>query len=176
MHSKTKCSQMVNIPGAIKKSVALWGKLVARVWVFISICVYKKGVLNNTKVLHAGQRKFPKNGTLSRTTSGLAWDTRNSNNSYSEESYQAWCPCRQISNCKSKSSFIILDHISLSSQCNSFFLLKSQQYNFVGRILGPRGNSLKRVEAMTECRVYIRGCGSVKDSIKVKLVLFKYAL
>ena len=50
------------------------------------------------------------------------------------------------------------------------FRLKSQQYNFVGRILGPRGNSLKRVEAMTECRVYIRGCGSVKDSIKVKLV------
>ncbi|KAG5107181.1 hypothetical protein JHK84_044088 [Glycine max] len=40
------------------------------------------------------------------------------------------------------------------------------QFNFVGRILGPRGNSLKRVEAMTECRVYIRGCGSVKDSIK----------
>ncbi|KAG5625713.1 hypothetical protein H5410_010931 [Solanum commersonii] len=39
-------------------------------------------------------------------------------------------------------------------------------YNFVGRILGPRGNSLKRVEAITECRVYIRGQGSVKDSIK----------
>ncbi|XP_038996087.1 KH domain-containing protein At1g09660/At1g09670-like [Hibiscus syriacus] len=38
--------------------------------------------------------------------------------------------------------------------------------NFVGRILGPRGNSLKRVEAMTECRVYIRGKGSVKDSVK----------
>ncbi|KAK4254461.1 hypothetical protein QN277_009843 [Acacia crassicarpa] len=43
---------------------------------------------------------------------------------------------------------------------------KYPNYNFVGRILGPRGNSLKRVEAMTECRVYIRGCGSVKDSIK----------
>ncbi|KAG5100600.1 hypothetical protein JHK82_045652 [Glycine max] len=43
------------------------------------------------------------------------------------------------------------------------------QFNFVGRILGPRGNSLKRVEAMTECRVYIRGCGSVKDSIKKNL-------
>ncbi|KAK9214020.1 hypothetical protein WN944_006006 [Citrus x changshan-huyou] len=40
------------------------------------------------------------------------------------------------------------------------------QFNFVGRILGPRGNSLKRVEAMTECRVFIRGRGSVKDSIK----------
>lgn len=41
------------------------------------------------------------------------------------------------------------------------------QYNFVGRLLGPRGNSLKRVEASTQCRVYIRGCGSVKDSVKV---------
>ncbi|OAY45040.1 KH domain-containing protein At1g09660/At1g09670 isoform X2 [Manihot esculenta] len=44
---------------------------------------------------------------------------------------------------------------------------KYPNYNFVGRILGPRGNSLKRVEAMTECRVYIRGKGSVKDSVKV---------
>lgn len=43
---------------------------------------------------------------------------------------------------------------------------KYPHYNFVGRILGPRGNSLKRVEAMTECRVYIRGRGSVKDSGK----------
>ncbi|CAL8998219.1 unnamed protein product [Prunus brigantina] len=43
---------------------------------------------------------------------------------------------------------------------------KYPHYNFVGRILGPRGNSLKRVEAMTECRVYIRGRGSVKDSVK----------
>ncbi|KAE8709268.1 KH domain-containing protein [Hibiscus syriacus] len=43
---------------------------------------------------------------------------------------------------------------------------KYPNYNFVGRILGPRGNSLKRVEAMTECRVYIRGKGSVKDSAK----------
>ncbi|KAJ3694714.1 hypothetical protein LUZ60_000091 [Juncus effusus] len=37
------------------------------------------------------------------------------------------------------------------------------QYNFVGRILGPRGNSLKRVEASTDCRVLIRGRGSIKD-------------
>ncbi|KAI6701752.1 hypothetical protein NL676_016076 [Syzygium grande] len=43
---------------------------------------------------------------------------------------------------------------------------KYPSYNFVGRILGPRGNSLKRVEAMTQCRVYIRGKGSVKDSVK----------
>lgn len=43
---------------------------------------------------------------------------------------------------------------------------KFPNYNFVGRLLGPRGNSLKRVEANTQCRVYIRGRGSVKDSIK----------
>ncbi|KAF5179981.1 Kh domain-containing protein [Thalictrum thalictroides] len=43
---------------------------------------------------------------------------------------------------------------------------KFPNFNFVGRLLGPRGNSLKRVEATTQCRVYIRGRGSVKDSIK----------
>ncbi|XP_008786388.1 KH domain-containing protein At1g09660/At1g09670-like isoform X2 [Phoenix dactylifera] len=43
---------------------------------------------------------------------------------------------------------------------------KFPNYNFVGRLLGPRGNSLKRVEATTQCRVYIRGQGSVKDTLK----------
>lgn len=40
---------------------------------------------------------------------------------------------------------------------------KYPTYNFVGRLLGPRGNSLKRVEASTDCRVLIRGHGSIKD-------------
>ncbi|KAA8517615.1 hypothetical protein F0562_015089 [Nyssa sinensis] len=39
-------------------------------------------------------------------------------------------------------------------------------FNFVGRLLGPRGNSLKRLEATTGCRVYIRGKGSIKDPDK----------
>ncbi|CAK9321965.1 unnamed protein product [Citrullus colocynthis] len=43
---------------------------------------------------------------------------------------------------------------------------KYPNYNFVGRLLGPRGNSLKRVEALTECRVYIRGKGSIKDALE----------
>ncbi|XP_019196423.1 PREDICTED: KH domain-containing protein At5g56140-like isoform X3 [Ipomoea nil] len=43
-------------------------------------------------------------------------------------------------------------------------------YNFVGRLLGPRGNSLKRVEASTDCRVLIRGCGSIKDPAKEELM------
>ncbi|KAI5674627.1 hypothetical protein M9H77_14991 [Catharanthus roseus] len=44
------------------------------------------------------------------------------------------------------------------------------QFNFVGRLLGPRGNSLKRVEASTECRVLIRGRGSIKDPAKEELM------
>jgi rRNA processing protein Krr1/Pno1 len=48
------------------------------------------------------------------------------------------------------------------------------QFNFVGRILGPRGNSLKRVEASTGCRVFIRGKGSIKDPGKVREVFSPY--
>ncbi|XP_022857613.1 KH domain-containing protein At5g56140-like isoform X2 [Olea europaea var. sylvestris] len=43
-------------------------------------------------------------------------------------------------------------------------------YNFVGRLLGPRGNSLKRVEATTECRVLIRGRGSIKDPAREEMM------
>ncbi|KAJ6376829.1 hypothetical protein OIU76_025889 [Salix suchowensis] len=47
---------------------------------------------------------------------------------------------------------------------------KYPNYNFVGRLLGPRGNSLKRVEANTECRVLIRGRGSIKDPAKEEMM------
>ncbi|KAJ4875411.1 KH domain-containing protein [Raphanus sativus] len=43
-------------------------------------------------------------------------------------------------------------------------------YNFVGRLLGPRGNSLKRVEASTDCRVLIRGRGSIKDPVQEEMM------
>ncbi|PSR85435.1 KH domain-containing protein [Actinidia chinensis var. chinensis] len=43
-------------------------------------------------------------------------------------------------------------------------------FNFVGRLLGPRGNSLRRVEASTECRVLIRGRGSIKDPAKEEMM------
>uniref|UniRef100_A0A1D1ZBE0 KH domain-containing protein At5g56140 n=1 Tax=Anthurium amnicola TaxID=1678845 RepID=A0A1D1ZBE0_9ARAE len=47
---------------------------------------------------------------------------------------------------------------------------KFPTYNFVGRLLGPRGNSLKRVEAMTECRILIRGRGSIKDPAQEEMM------
>ncbi|CAL9195095.1 unnamed protein product [Musa hybrid cultivar] len=43
-------------------------------------------------------------------------------------------------------------------------------YNFVGRLLGPRGNSLKRIEATTGCRVLIRGRGSIKDPAREEMM------
>lgn len=36
---------------------------------------------------------------------------------------------------------------------------------FIGRILGPRGISVKQLEAQTDCRILIRGKGSVKVSL-----------
>ncbi|KAI0502405.1 KH domain-containing protein At5g56140 [Dendrobium catenatum] len=47
---------------------------------------------------------------------------------------------------------------------------KYPTYNFVGRLLGPRGNSLKRLEATTECRVLIRGRGSIKDPAREEMM------
>ncbi|KAK6934684.1 STAR protein, homodimerization region [Dillenia turbinata] len=43
-------------------------------------------------------------------------------------------------------------------------------FNFVGRLLGPRGHSLKRVEASTDCRVLIRGRGSIKDPAREEMM------
>ncbi|CAJ2671047.1 unnamed protein product [Trifolium pratense] len=61
----------------------------------------------------------------------------------------------------SPSSFTVKRILRLEIPVDTF-----PNFNFVGRLLGPRGNSLKRVEATTGCRVYIRGKGSIKDPDK----------
>ncbi|XP_038972817.1 KH domain-containing protein At5g56140 isoform X1 [Phoenix dactylifera] len=73
-------------------------------------------------------------------------------------------------------------HGWLGSQCSSSNLIvkktirvdipvdKYPTYNFVGRLLGPRGNSLKRVEASTECHILIRGRGSIKDPTQEEMM------
>lgn len=58
----------------------------------------------------------------------------------------------------SPSSYIVKKILRLEIPVDNY-----PNFNFVGRLLGPRGNSLKRVEASTGCRVYIRGKGSIKD-------------
>jgi protein quaking len=39
-------------------------------------------------------------------------------------------------------------------------------YNFVGRILGPRGMTAKQLEQETGCKIMIRGKGSMRDKLK----------
>lgn len=40
------------------------------------------------------------------------------------------------------------------------------QYNFIGLIIGPRGNTQKKMEQETGCKISIRGKGSVKEGSK----------
>lgn len=47
-----------------------------------------------------------------------------------------------------------------------FFL----QFNFVGKLLGPRGNSLKRLQEETLTKMSILGKGSMRDKTKVRPV------
>ena len=39
---------------------------------------------------------------------------------------------------------------------------KNPEFKLIGRILGPRGISLRQLEAETHCKIVIRGKGSVK--------------
>lgn len=41
-------------------------------------------------------------------------------------------------------------------------------YNFIGLIIGPRGNTQKRMEKETNCKIAIRGKGSVKEGSRGK--------
>jgi protein quaking len=59
---------------------------------------------------------------------------------------------------QSPSSYILKKILRLEIPTDSY-----PNFNFIGRLLGPRGNSLKRIEASTGCRVFIRGKGSIKD-------------
>ena len=42
---------------------------------------------------------------------------------------------------------------------------ENPQYNFVGLILGPRGNHLKELEQRTNTRIMIKGKGSIKEGM-----------
>lgn len=46
------------------------------------------------------------------------------------------------------------------------------QYNFVGRILGPRGLTAKQLEAETGCKIMVRGKSSMRDKKKVNSSAF----
>lgn len=56
-------------------------------------------------------------------------------------------------------------------QCVNFdeFYMMSLQFNFVGRILGPRGMTAKELEQFTGCKIMVRGKGSMRDKKKVRI-------
>ncbi|GBP49450.1 Protein held out wings [Eumeta japonica] len=43
---------------------------------------------------------------------------------------------------------------------------RKQKFNFVGRILGPRGMTAKQLEQETGCKIMVRGKGSMRDKKK----------
>lgn len=45
-------------------------------------------------------------------------------------------------------------------------LKKKKQFNFVGKLLGPKGNSMKRLQEDTMCKMAVLGRGSMKDRKK----------
>lgn len=64
-------------------------------------------------------------------------------------------------------SFTLTLHSSLDSLFFSLSLSLYLQYNFVGRILGPRGLTAKQLEAETGCKIMVRGKSSMRDKKKV---------
>lgn len=57
--------------------------------------------------------------------------------------------------CKSDKIFVPID--------------KHPEYNFVGRILGPRGMTAKQLEQETGCKIMVRGKGSMRDRKKEEM-------
>ncbi|KAA3670425.1 protein quaking [Paragonimus westermani] len=48
---------------------------------------------------------------------------------------------------------------------------ENPNYNFVGRLLGPRGLTAKQLEQDLECKIMVRGRGSLRDKKKVSYSL-----
>lgn len=55
-----------------------------------------------------------------------------------------------------------------------FFFLLCLQFNFVGKLLGPRGNSMKRLQEETGVKMSILGKGSMRDKDKVGKIGFVF--
>ncbi|CAG0886891.1 unnamed protein product [Cyprideis torosa] len=49
-------------------------------------------------------------------------------------------------------------------------------FNFVGRILGPRGMTAKQLEQETGCKIMVRGRGSMRDKKKLRVVWTEIAI
>lgn len=67
------------------------------------------------------------------------------------------------------SAFLFYAHVLEALICLSDALFPSvSQFNFVGKLLGPRGNSMKRLQEETGVKMSILGKGSMRDKGKVR--------
>lgn len=72
-------------------------------------------------------------------------------------------------------SFVELMDFNLGNRLRQHIIIKVinyyihfvLQFNFVGRLLGPRGLTTKQLELDTGCKILIRGQGSMRDKQKV---------
>ncbi|XP_070573571.1 KH domain-containing, RNA-binding, signal transduction-associated protein 2-like [Ptychodera flava] len=69
---------------------------------------------------------------------------------------------------KAKSKFLELDKDKTMKLVGKILLpvKDHSKFNFVGKILGPRGNSLERLQEDTGSRITILGKGSMRDKNK----------
>ncbi|XP_016317326.1 protein quaking-like [Sinocyclocheilus anshuiensis] len=68
-----------------------------------------------------------------------------------------------------KRSFELPDAVGPIVQLQEKLFVPVKEYpdfNFVGRILGPRGLTAKQLEAETGCKIMVRGKGSMRDKKK----------
>jgi len=65
----------------------------------------------------------------------------------------------------------IIDLIESSISLFLFSNLPKTKYNFVGKLLGPKGNSLKWLQEQTQTKMAILGRGSMRNKDKVRATL-----
>jgi hypothetical protein len=87
-------------------------------------------------------------------------DIARTNRSSSTNDREALRACQRSSRGKLNKMFIIL---IISVTQISYSIVK---FNFVGRILGPRGMTAKQLEQETGCKIMVRGKGSMRDKTK----------
>ena len=67
-------------------------------------------------------------------------------------------------------SYNILNNCIWYNYVNNFVLIFRflfLQFNFVGKLLGPKGNSMKRLQEETMTKMAVLGRGSMRDKQKV---------
>ena len=62
----------------------------------------------------------------------------------------------------------LLKHISTSADPSP------PQFNFVGKLLGPKGNSLKRLQEETLTKMAVLGKGSMRDKAREEAVSYTH--